>query len=140
MRIDGTNRGAKVSKKGDARRSSGSGAAFSIGGDEQVSRAAATAAAGPTTGIDAILALQAVEDPLFAKRKAIKRGRSILEALEAMKADLLAGQISEEQLNRLVVLLEQAKVQSDPELDAVIDEIELRARVELAKLGKFPKV
>lgn len=139
MRIDGTNRGANISKKGDARRAGGSGPKFTIGNDDPTPRAANAGAAAATTGIDAILALQGVEDPLFAKRKAVKRGKSILEALEAMKVDLLAGHTSEGQLNRLMALLQQAKVQSDPELDAVIDEIELRARVELAKLGRFPK-
>jgi hypothetical protein len=139
MRIDGTNRGANVSKKTGARRSSAGGAKFSVGSEEATPAATNSAGASATTGIDAILALQAVEDPLFAKRKAIKRASSILEALEAMKADLLAGRISESQLNRLMALLQQAKVDSEPGLDAVIADIELRARVELAKLGRFPK-
>ena len=41
--------------------------------------------------IDALLALQAVEDPLFAKKKAVRRGSALLDTLEAIKADLLLG-------------------------------------------------
>jgi hypothetical protein len=32
----------------------------------------------------------------------------------------------------------QARAQSEPGLDALLDDIELRARVELAKRGLFP--
>lgn len=136
MRIDGPGRPTNVSKKGNTRRAGQ--AKFSLGDASGAQKAAESSASAPTPAIDSILALQAVEDPLFAKRKAIKRGQSILEALEAMKANLLAGQVNEGQLNRIMALLQQAKTQADPELDAVVADIELRARVELAKLGRFP--
>jgi len=138
MRIDGTGRSGKVNQRGDARRTSGSGPAFTLGGSEEASRATSSAPTGPVTGMDALLALQSVEDPLFARRKSVKRGESILEALEEMKADLLAGRINEGQLNKLMAALQQAKIKADPQLDALIEDIELRARVELAKLGRFP--
>jgi len=93
-------------------------------------------ALGPTTGIDVLLALQAVEDPRFAKRKQVRRARSLLEALDDIRSDLLAGQLSGERLARLLMLLGQAREQSEPGLDAVIDDIELRVRVELAKFGR----
>lgn len=136
MRIEGPGRPTNVGKKGGTK--SGSQAKFSLGDAGQTQKAAGAGASAPIAAIDSILALQSVEDPLFAKRKAIKRGESILETLEAMKADLLAGQVSEGQLNRLMALVQQARVQSDPDLDALIDDIELRAKVELAKLGRFP--
>lgn len=140
MRIDGTGRSAKVNKNGAARRNSGAGQAFTVDSGEETSKAASSGAASAVTGIDAILALQAVEDPLFAKRKAIKRGQAILDVLEELKADLLAARADKGQLKQLVTLLQQARGQSDPQLDALIDDIELRARVELAKLGHYPKV
>ena len=140
MRVGGTGRSEKVKKRGDARKNSASGPAFTIDSSEAPAKAGASGPAEPVAGMDAILALQAVDDPLAAKRKVmLKRGQSILEALEGMKADLLAGRVDERQLGRLMTLVRQAKVQSDPELDALIEDIELRAHVELAKLGRFPK-
>ncbi len=87
--------------------------------------------------IDAILALQAVEDPLLAKQKTVRRGRSLLDTLETIRCDLLAGQVSEERLERLLALVRQTRERVDPELDAAIEDIELRALVELAKFGRY---
>lgn len=139
MRINGTGRASKLNKGGKARPNTGAGPAFSLDSGAESVKAAIVGSTGAVAGLDAILALQAVEDPLFAKRKTIKRGEAILDALEEMKADLLAGRAGEGQLNRLMALVQQAKVQSDPQLDALIEDIELRARVELAKLGYFPR-
>ncbi len=103
--------------------------------------ASATSSAAPVvqaTGIDALLALQAVEDPLFARKKAIRRGNQLLDALDAIKADLLLGQVSEGRLNQLMALIGQARQRQEPGLDGLLDDIELRARVELAKFGRYP--
>lgn len=92
-----------------------------------------------TAGIDALLALQSVEDPALKKRKAIKRGNALLDTLETVKADLLLGRVSEGRLNQLLALVTSARErQASGGLDAVLDDIELRARVELAKFGRYP--
>ena len=90
-----------------------------------------------STGIEALLALQAIEDPVFAKRKAVRRGSALLDALDDIKTDLLIGKVSEGRLNKLLALIGQAREATIPGLDSVIDDIELRARVELAKFGHF---
>lgn len=84
-----------------------------------------------------MLALQAVEDPTFAKKKAIKRGHDLLDGLEQIKTDLLVGQISESRLSNMLNLVTKARGNLDPALDSLIDDIELRVRVELAKFNKF---
>ena len=61
----------------------------------------------------------------------------MLDTLEEMKTDLLSGRVGEGRLNRLMALVTRAREQADPDLDALIDDIELRAKVELAKLGRF---
>ena len=104
----------------------------------EMPRVANARAISPTAGIDAILALQAIEDPVLKRRKTVRRGRALLDTLEAIKADLLLGRVGESRLNHLMALIGQAREQCDPELDALIDDIELRARVELAKLGQYP--
>ena len=50
---------------------------------------------------------------------------------------LLTGRLSLDRLERLHALLaEKADISEDPRLAGVIEEIELRAAVELAKLGR----
>jgi hypothetical protein len=90
------------------------------------------------TSLDALLALQAVEDPLLKKKKLVRRGTQLLDTLEEMKADVLSGRVSEGRLNHLMAVLGQAREKADPRLDALLDDIELRARVELAKRGLYP--
>lgn len=92
----------------------------------------------PGAGIDALLALQAVDDATTGRRKAVRRANLLLDALEEIKADLLAGRVGEGRLNRAIALLQQAKTQIEPALEAIVADIELRVRVELAKLGRFP--
>ncbi len=135
VRIDGNTRISNVSGRSPMRSSTGT---FQIGEGAQASDARPTAAAGPTTSIDALLALQAVDDPLQKRRKLIRRGTQLIDALEGLKADLLAGQMSEGRLNQLMAVMSQARERAEPGLNAVLDDIELRARVELAKRGLFP--
>lgn len=101
-------------------------------------RAATAAPVVAASSLDALLALQAVEDPLFARKKALRRGNALLDTLESIKADLLLGQVSEGRLNQLMALIGQARDRNLPGLDGVLDDIELRARVELAKFGRYP--
>jgi hypothetical protein len=89
-------------------------------------------------GIDALLAMQAAEDPMAGRRKQLRRGRSLVDMLDAMRTDLVAGRTSESHLNQLMALIGQARTKTEPGLDALLDDIELRARVELAKRGIYP--
>lgn len=133
MRIDTIRTGA-IGGRGGATRS-GSGVAFHVQDGTQAARVNAMAQAAPAQDIGALLALQAVEDPLLKKRKLVRRGHQLLDTLEAVKADLLVGRVSEGRLNQLMALVGQVRERTDPELDALLDDIELRVRVELAKRG-----
>ena len=136
VRIDGTARtGSLAARSGVSRNATGG---FFVDEGVAQARGASAEPVVASTGIDALLALQAVEDPLFAKKKAIRRGNALLDNLEQIKADLLLGQVSEGRLNQLMALIGQARAQSLPGLDHVLDDIELRARVELAKFGRYP--
>ncbi len=135
MRIDSTTRtqGASYAELG-RRAQAGT---FTTEPEMAVARAAASPAIAATTEIEGLLALQAMEDALAARRKAFRRSRQIMETLDGLKADLLAGRVSEGRLNLLLALVGQAREHTAPGLDALLDEIELRARVELAKFGRF---
>lgn len=137
MRIEGPARRVAVNTKSGVR-TSGGGGVFEPYAPEAQAPATRAQGTGASTGIETLLALQAVEDPVFAKKKTVRRGLSILDVLEDVKADLLMGRVSEGRLNRLLALVQQAHEKVDPELSALINDIELRARVELAKLGHYP--
>lgn len=136
MRIDTNQRVGNLGSRTATARSSSSPFFVNDGSTAAESRPATAIA--PATSLDALLALQAVEDPLLKKKKLVRRGAQLLDTLEDMKADLLTGRVSESRLNQLMAVLGQARDKADPRLDALLDDIELRARVELAKRGLFP--
>jgi len=91
-------------------------------------------ASSPLTAIDSLIALQEVPDLLAGKSKAAKRGRDMLDLLEDIRDGLLLGGISRTTLTRLLNLVNVKREEfADPGLSALLDDIELRARVELAK-------
>ena len=137
MRIDTSNRTTGVGR-GNAAGRSGSGADFVPAGGNAPARVAGNAPAQGLTGIDAILALQAADGPLTGRRKALRRGASLLDILDDIRTDLLIGRVDAERLDRLTVVLSEARERSLPGLDALLDDIELRVWVELAKLGRYP--
>jgi hypothetical protein len=99
---------------------------------------AAGAAAGLRTigGIDALIALQGVEEPAERRKRAVKRGRLALDALDELKIGLLGGNLSTATLTKLKSAAAYLKDGSgDAGLDTVLDEIELRVEVEIAKMG-----
>lgn len=136
MRIDGTGRIITTNRPGTAAKSQGP--AFQIESGQGSARSAPTSAPIAAGGIDALLALQAVDDATTGRRKAVKRANSLLDLLEDIQTDLLVGQVGEGRLNRAVSLLQQAKMEMEPALEDLVADIELRVRVELAKLGRYP--
>jgi hypothetical protein len=137
LRIETSNRTSGVGRGNGAGRS-GSGADFVPAGGGAPARVAGNVPVHAASGIDAILALQAVDEPLTGRKKALRRGRSLLDLLDEIKTDLLVGRVSADSLDRMVALLSEARERSLPGLDAVLDDVELRVRVELAKFGRFP--
>jgi len=86
-------------------------------------------------GVEALVALQDVGGPLERKRRAVGRASRMLDALDDIKAGLLIGELSMGDLDRLRRAVRDERAHTDdPNLEAVLDEIELRAAVEVAKL------
>ena len=101
-----------------------------------------TAASSPVRnigGIDTLLALQGVDEATERRRKAVKRGRGALDALDALKLGLLSGTLDTAALRgSRRVSAGLAEPTGDPGLDNVLAEIALRVEVELAKVGMPP--
>ena len=80
------------------------------------------------------MALQGVEDATERRRRAIRRGGGLLDRLDELKLALLSGEAGEGALDRLSRLVrEERPTDPDPGLKSVLDQIDLRAAVELAK-------
>lgn len=88
----------------------------------------------PIGAIDTLLSLQEVDDALSAPARASKRAMEILDGLDELREGLLAGTMSRQSLINLAGLVRMRRPNvTDPRLKEVLDEIELRAEVELAK-------
>jgi hypothetical protein len=134
MRVDGPNRIGVAPSPGAARRASGG--AFSLGGTSAPQAQSAAVALRTLGGIDALIALQGVEDPVERRRRAVKYGRRALDALDELKLGLLAGTLDQATMLRLKsVAADLHDTSGDDRLDAVLAEIDLRVAVELAKAG-----
>ena len=137
MRIYGPNGTTLGTPAANTRRTSSTG--FSLP-DAAVAPETRSAAPPKAAGnIDALLALQGVEeDPAERRKRSVARGRGALDVLDALKIGLLAGNLEASTVNRLRDAAASLKSSSgDPGLDAVLSEIELRVEVELAKAGQF---
>lgn len=91
------------------------------------------------TGLGAVLALQEAPDALQgrAKQRAKERGQKMLDFLEEIRLGLLMGSIPVSRLEQLAQMVRAKREQvDDPKLHEIMDEIELRAAVELAKLSR----
>ncbi|MCY1705718.1 flagellar assembly protein FliX [Pannonibacter sp. SL95] len=139
MRITGNTPISTVQGKGGKKRVGGGGDGFFLSSEGEATSASTTSSASALGGIDALLALQEMEVAPDDRDIASRRGHSLLDALDALKADLLGGLVPDARLEDMVSVLKDRTPSGDEGLDSVIDEIELRVRVELAKLGKFPE-
>jgi Class II flagellar assembly regulator len=97
----------------------------------------ASSVSGPrgVMGVESLLALQDVGGPMERKRRAVRRAGRILDVLDDIKVGMLQGELSIGDLDRLRRAIRDERDQTeDPQLEAVLDDIELRAAVEMAKL------
>jgi len=135
MKVSGSSGvgGANAPKAG-ARAASGG---FSVaGGAGETRRAAPVAGAGGVNSIEALIAMQSVGGPLERRRRAMGRAGRILDMLDEVKLSLLEGAVSPDSLQKLVVAVrEQREATDDQGLEGVLNEIETRAAVELAKFA-----
>ena len=135
MRIYGPNGTSLGSPAGNVRRTSSTGFALPDAASTSETRAAVAPKA--TAGIDALLAMQGVEDPIERRKRSVQRGKGALDVLDELKIGLLSGNFDASTVGRLRAAAANLKSSSgDPGLDAVLSEIELRVEVELAKAGQ----
>lgn len=138
MRVRQSQRAGPGAAARGNRRTTGRGSAFRPSGADASKRTAALRS-GPAAvaSLDAILSLQSVEGEQERRRRAVSQGREVLELLDELKVGVLSGRVSEAKLANLERAVGRYQgVDGDPGLKDVLQQIDLRARVELAKLRR----
>jgi len=136
MRIYGPN-GTTLGAPASQAKRTGSGT-FVLPDTSSAQETRSAAAPKAAANIDALLALQGVEEDLVERRKrSVARGKTALDVLDDLKMGLLSGNLDASTVMRLRDAAANLKSSSgDPGLDSVLSEIELRVEVELAKAGQ----
>jgi hypothetical protein len=128
--------------KAAASRRAGSSAAAGGGGfaralAEGPSQPASPAGSSPVQSVNALLALQEVGDSTEGRKRARRRAEELLDKLEELRLAIALGEVPLSQLETLAHSLAQRQgAMDDPKLAQIINEIEIRAAVELAKRGR----
>jgi hypothetical protein len=134
MKVTGTGGAAGAAAGGNAKAAAAPG--FSVPASETPEATASARLAGPgaVASVDALLALQEAEGPVERKKRAVKRAGRLLDVLDEVKLALLGGGGSAAALQRLVQATREERAETgDVRLEEVLDEVETRAAVELAK-------
>ena len=134
MKVDQTRRNSLAGVK----RSSGSRGVASSDFDSLLiseQKMDAVASSNRISSLDAVVALQEITGDNPDERSARNRANLILDKLEDIRMGLLMGQIPKSNLEELSKILIVARENSiDANLQEIIEDIELRAKIELAKL------
>jgi hypothetical protein len=140
MEIKGTSGVDRTYIRRGAKSAGANDASFSVTSAAGETHAQVVASPGPIAALESILSLQELEDSTDGRSKGIKQGEQLLDMLDQVRDGLLAGGIPRSTLNRLANAVTRRRESfADPKLQEVLDEIELRAHVELAKLEMADK-
>lgn len=144
MKVEGSKSTSSIQGASRAKKTGATGGDFAAALDEVTG--AEEAAAAPegvsgVLGVGGLLAAQSVNDeslPDFKERqRRAKRGAEILDRLEEVRKGLLVGAIPKDRLAELARMVREKRERgADPVVSRLLDEIELRAEVELAKLSR----
>ena len=136
MKINGPDRTGQTSASAKGRRPAAPG--FSIDSADEAAEASHAGQALGVSGVgslDALMALQEVDGPVERRRRAVRRAGRILDVLDEMRLSLLDGRADPLAAQRLAAVVREERLGvEDSRLAGVLDEIETRACVELAKL------
>ncbi len=138
MKISGFNpikSAGGVKKRGSASSVGSFAELLGISDSDDVAAASAASAASPTSPINNLLSLQEIQDDGRGKQKLVQQGEDMLDSLEKLRRAILTGSVPVHVLRNLNSQLSAKKQYvADPALLAIIEDIELRASVELAKI------
>lgn len=137
MKIQGPGSTQGPSKVKSKNKDSGSGGGFTTSSTSGTAESGATQTTQSIAYVDALLAVQGADDPTAraAKQRMRKRSNDLLEGLDDIRNAMLTGRLTVGHMIDIadVVASHREKIE-DPQLTGIMDEIDLRAQVELAKM------
>lgn len=148
MKVEGSKSSSAVQGTGKARKAGSTGggnfasALDSVTGADAAPGAEANEPVSGVLGVGGLLAAQSVDEssagPDYKERqRRAQRGVEMLDRLEDIRRGLLLGVVPKDKLAELArTVREKRERGADPVVSRLLDEIELRAEIELAKLGR----
>ena len=139
MKVGGSS-GPSAAAPGAGRRAAAAPGFAPSGGVDSLVSASPASASSAVTGLDALLMLQEPEDAVSRRRRAVRRASGLLDGLDALKLAVLGEGDAHEALRRLAHAARERRADvEDPGLGQVLDAVETRAAVELAKRERMTK-
>ena len=139
MKIDGSSpHAATPLRRKDKAQSSGGSFGESLSAGGAPASVPEGGRASGVVGTGSLLSLQEIPAGSDGEReRGRQRGERLLARLEDLRDGLLMGRMAPDTVRRLADEVDQARAEvDDPGLNEILDEIELRAHVELAKLRR----
>ena len=149
MKVEGSKSSGAVQGAGKARPASKAGggnfasALDSVAGADESSGPEGAEPVSGILGVGGLLAAQSVDDGASAapdykeRQRRAQRGTEMLDRLEDVRRGLLMGAVPKDKLADLARMMREKRERgADPIISRLMDEIELRAEVELAKLAR----
>lgn len=140
MRIEGTRSAGKSSaakKSEGAKKADGTSFSSMLSSASESTDVSSSGQASQVSSTNPLLMLQEVDERESGRKQAIKKGGKVLEYLDEIRHSLLLGRLPLEVVSDLHKSVDNWRDRTDdPKLNAILDDIELRAAVELAKIEK----
>jgi hypothetical protein len=148
LKVEGSKSTSSVQGAARARKAGSVGAAGAfaseldnVGGVEEASGPDSVENVSGMAGVAGILAAQSVDPDGQAdhreRQRRAQRGSDMLDRLEDIRRGLLLGVVPKDRLQELAHMVREKRERgADPVISRLLDEIELRAEVELAKLSR----
>jgi hypothetical protein len=137
MRVSGPGQIQPSSVRRSERRP-GAGSFSSLIATDESSATGSAMPAHATTSVGAILALQQSDDATTGRKRAMQRATDLLSELEEIRRSLILGALPPQRLQAIAArLAKKDQSELDPMLQQILQDIELRVAVELAKLGLY---
>lgn len=142
MKIDGPSKTGASQKAGKAQKAGKTDSSFGDMVTEATQGASSVSPTQAVTRVDALLSIQGVDSATegAARRRMHHRADAILTQLDDLKLSLLIGGLTVGQVVNIADMVASHRERvNDPEMTALLDEIDLRAQIELAKVRKAVK-
>jgi len=137
MKIEGPKKTAGAGKSKKSGKTGEAGASFGDFIASGPKESAQTQTTQSIVQVDALLALQGVDDATErpARKRMMQRCDDIIDELDKIRISMLTGDITVgDMVNIADVVASHRETITDPKLTELMDEIDLRAQVELAKM------